>query len=222
MEPFWTAVLKTFLGAGVPIAALLAALGNFKLNRMTSASAGLLEVAKHENATALEAIRTELRTYAYRQEVQFSRLHEKRLALIGDLYALAWDVQGDLQMWMNEMGTVLVKPGEEFDEALERQSREHKHAAVSGLNALIKLAGRNSLYLPDDVAERVQTIAKHMKTAEFKFTAYVAKRATPQSEKAMDKMWESQDTAREMVRDQLDAMLGELRRDFKALLEPSK
>lgn len=252
MTSFLLDVLKAFLGAGVPLAALFAILGNFKINRMTThtsrmledsrtaaakqledsrqesaraledmrqESARRIEDARQENARQLEVLRTELRAFAYRQEVQYSRLYEKRLALIGQVHALAFDAQGHLQSWMSPGQTAFPKEGEAPHQALERQQNEKRVRAAKAMNRLIRVAGRNCLYFPEPVGTRVQVLIKRMREAHFKYTEWDFIPPDQLSGDDRRRIIQSQREARDIVFRDLDTLLEELRADFKAILD---
>lgn len=188
---------------------------------MARASARKLEEYKKESGLEAERLRSDLRAYSYRQEVQYSKLYEKRMALFGEMYALAWDVQGCLQAWMNEHRIVRTDEAEgDLQEAIRRQKARDRNEMVEALNNLIRLVNRNVLYLPEAQATRVLAIVAHMRKASFTYSQWdFMERRNNLTDEQAQKIWNAHDTAEKMVREQLDAMLAEFLKDARELLE---
>lgn len=109
MDLFVT-ILVQFIGVGVPVAALLghllnASISKWKLKadedleRIRRQHSEQLEVSRHEAAHQLEKLRSELRGDAYRNEILFSRLHEKKVVVLAELFGELMQAYTQLRLW---------------------------------------------------------------------------------------------------------------------------
>ena len=124
----------------------LARATSVQIETMKLDSAKQLEDGKQEQARQLESLRTNLRVDAYQREVQFSKLHERRLTLISEVYTVAWDTQGLFQRWVNPMQQVSPDESENPQQALRKLQVQQQNEATKSLNDLIRLVGRHSLW----------------------------------------------------------------------------
>lgn len=118
----WGTVLAS-LGSSALLAAfvtaILAHVLSARLEAIKTDNAVQIEGLKASHLERVERLRTELNTDAHQREVQFSRLHEKRVEILGELYKKL--VEAELILgWLEASATGVIAPDERLPEAASK------------------------------------------------------------------------------------------------------
>lgn len=157
---------------------------------------------KAESDIAIEKIRADLAIKTAERQIQFTRLHEERAEVIAETYALLTDLH--------------IKLGEYvkiFEPAGDKPKEERRKEVQGAHKAFIDYYPRRRIFLPPSAVKKIDDVNQESVSAFYDFFYQVE----AYQEKG------SHDTRAwleifKKVRDQMPKALGELERDFRALL----
>ena len=110
---------------------------------------------------ASERLRHELQIVSLEHSVRFSKLHEKRAEVIGELYALLVEVQ-----WAGQSLVALAEFGGE-------PTKQEKYAtALNKSGEFFRAFDKNRIYLPESVCAQIDEFLKGMRTRVIQFGVY--------------------------------------------------
>jgi hypothetical protein len=148
----------------------------------------------------LEKLRAQLSLVAKQQEIVFSRLHERQAEVIAEVYAKLKHVQRSLSEYTKA-----------FELAGEKPRSERGDDLVKSHNEFFSVFTDNAIFLPADIAEKIDAINRNIVRNGTDFTFLLANRNHPLD---VDKWIEIN---KECERN-IPAALATLEREFRSLL----
>ncbi len=154
----WKSILTFAFGSGILIAVLgfiaRSVFLHFLSQDLETHRAGLAA----DNASALEQFKAQLRTAAFEHEIRFSRLYEKKLEVLGELYRRMARAEAAFDDY-----TRPLQPGG------EEQHRERGKLAAKVGNEFLEYLNEHDVYLDGSLARQFRDIWEtfHRAWAEF-------------------------------------------------------
>lgn len=153
----WGTVSVSVITFGVFVAVLIPVIWYWLRER-------LRQSIKHEYDTQVERLRAELRIDAYREEVKFSKLHERRAEVIAEAYALLRGVRREIMELVNYPNTLhpddpntkagLVKISDAFTAFNSYFFPNQIYIPLGTVDAIVKLRNDYSLTVTEAVTKQ--------------------------------------------------------------------
>lgn len=203
----WQTILIAF-GGNAALLAVVGILGKSFLDKLILRDTKQFESdLKAKSDSAIEHLRNDLQLQAIEHQVRFSRLHEKRAAVIAKLYGHLVE-----SLWKAES---FLSP---MEWAGEPKKKEKHKQAMSKLFELYCYFDKHRIYLPTEVCVILDELILNVRSHVIKFgvyTRYEEDQLTDNSYLARSKAW---DSGWDAIKNQIPTARESLENEFRNLL----
>lgn len=203
----WQTILLAF-GGNAALLAVLGILGKSFLNKLIVRDTKQFESdLKAKSDATIEHLKNELQLRTIEHQVRFSRLHEKRAAVIADLYGYL--VEG---LWAAES---FLSPMEWVGEPNKKEKHQQ---AMNQLVELYRYFDKNRIYLPPELCGSLEALVKNVRSQVIKFGVWVKYedyQLTENSHRQKEEAWNS---GWDAIKNQVPEARESLENEFRSLL----
>lgn len=203
----WTTLIFAF-GGNAALIAVLAVIAKSFLDKVITRDTLTFEahLTAKSNST-IEHLKSELQLKTIEHQVRFSRLHEKRAAVIADLYGHLVEALWEAESFLSPM------------EWAGEPSKQEKHKmAMDKLVELYRFFDKHRIYLPSQLCDSLQELFLEVRKHVISFGVFVRfhdqtinDHTRDQKEKAWNDGWDAIKNKVPVARDNLE-------NEFRALL----
>jgi len=192
-----------FFQAVVPASVLIAAVA-WLAKTVTTHQLGLdVERFKEDLQRSVDAFKSELAIDAHRRNTIFTRLHERRVDCIAELYAALTAAELAVHHYVTPMGAPALTPG-----------GTHMQNAVDAMWTLMRTAEARRIWFRPETSKRIDEVVGELRSA-YNLMAVGQHAANQQPSETTYKMWFDAWTK---VSEKVPALRGTLETDFRTLL----
>lgn len=206
MEAWQTILLA--LGGNAALLAVLGLLGKSLLDKLIVRDTKQFESdLKAKSDAAIEHLKNELQLKTIEHQVRFSRLHEKRAAVIAELYGHLVEA-----LWEAESFLSLA------EWAGEPNKKEMHKTAMNRLVDLYRFFDKHRIYLPVELCTSLEKLVMEVRSHVINFGVYVGfdeATLTDHTHKEKQKAWHS---GWDAIKNQIPLARQNLENEFRALL----
>ena len=206
MEP-WQSVLVAF-GGNAALLAVLGLLGKSLLDKLIARDTKAFEAElKAKSDTTIEKLKSDLQIRSIEHQVRFSRLHEKRAAVIADVYAHLVETLWEAESFLSPM------------EWVGEPSKVEKHrVAMNKLVDFFRFFDKHRIYLPEPLCESLQAIAMRVRSHVIEFGVYTRLNDQSLNEHTREQKEKAWNTGWEAIKNDIPRARKELEDEFRKLL----
>jgi hypothetical protein len=203
----WQTVLLAF-GGNAALLAVLGLLGKSILDKLIVRDTKQFEVdLKAKSDATIEHLKNELQLKTIEHQVRFSRLHEKRAAVIAELYGHLVEALWEAESFLSPM-----------EWAGEPNKREKHKTAMNKLVDLYRYFDKHRIYLPTELCASLEKLVVEVRSHVINFGVYGGfdeKTLNERTYKEKDKAWNSGWHA---IKNQIPLARQSLEDEFRSLL----
>ncbi|WP_456325669.1 hypothetical protein [Desulfonauticus submarinus] len=118
----------------------------------------LSQSIKHEYDKELENFKNKLQIEAYKRNIEYSRIHEKRLEIISELAGKMYSLHQALTQYVSVF---------EWEDGPTK--KERRKMVVETLGDFLKFYRPKKLFLPENTVEKIDSFIKRLNDTAFKF-----------------------------------------------------
>jgi hypothetical protein len=160
-----------------------------------------------ETQSATERVRHDLQLVAQEHQVTFSKLHERRAAVIAEAYGLLVEAY-----WA---GSSFASP---IDFSGEPEKREKYVSAMNAMSEFYRFFDKNRIYLPEPICEAIDSLTKEMRSQVLRMGGYIKYKDDALPPAALEKKWEALDKAWDYFEKQAPAAKSLLEKELRLLI----
>lgn len=209
----WSPVLTTIV-LSLPGAALGSLISLIITDRLKARYQADLEDSKNEYQRDLarlkleldrsaDSFRAQLGAVSFEHQTRFSRLHERRVLVIDDLYKRLVRTEGAFSR------AVMIYRSGSSQEAIEEEQRTDEAAAVDAANDFIAFFRENRIWLEPQLVTDIDRLVEAFRDAWFKYT-------TPREERGQARDWSE---AWRLFNEGVPKIRAEIERTMRAMLD---
>jgi hypothetical protein len=158
----WQTILLAF-GGNAALLAVLGILGKSFLDKLIVRDTKQFESdLKAKSDAAIEHLKNELQLRTIEHQVRFSRLHEKRAAVIAELYGYLVEALWEAESFLSPM-----------EWAGEPNKKEKHQQAMNKLVELYRYFDKHRIYLPPGVCASLDALVQDVRSQVIKFGVWV-------------------------------------------------
>lgn len=203
----WQTILFAF-GGNAALLAVLGFLGKSILDKLIVRDTKQFESdLKAKSDAAIEHLRNELQLKTIEHQVRFSQLHEKRAAVIAELYGHLVEA-----LWEAES---FLSPMEWAGEPTKREKHQH---AMNKLVELYRYFDKHRIYLPPEVCASLETLIRNVRSQVIKFGVWVRYEDHQLTDESSTKKYEAWDSGWDAIQKLIPEARTRLENEFRALL----
>ena len=203
----WQTILIA-LGGNAAMLAVLAYLAKLFIEHKLSRDISRFQSeVKATSDAAIERLKSDLQLHAIEHQVRFSRLHEKRAAVIAELNSLIAEAMWEAENFLS----ILEFPG-------EPSKHEKYHATMTKLVELSRYFDKHRIYLSSEVTIPLEALVQKVRTLVIGFGVYLhwedlqlQDPTRADKNKAWNEGWEA-------IRNDIPAARRTLENEFRAIL----
>lgn len=203
----WQTILLAF-GGNAALLAVLGVLGKSILDKLIVRDTKQFENdLKAKSDAAIEHLKNELQIRTIEHQVRFSRLHEKRAAVIADLYGLLVEALWEAESFLSPM-----------EWAGEPNKKEKHQQAMNKLVELYRYFDKHRIYLPHEVCVSLEALVQKVRSQVINFGVWVGYEnyeLTGDSHKQKNEAWNS---GWDAIKNQVPIARESLETEFRSLL----
>jgi hypothetical protein len=203
----WQTVLLAF-GGNAALLAVLGLLGKSILDKLIVRDTKQFEADLKAKADAtIEHLKNELQLKTIEHQVRFSRLHEKRAAVIAELYGHLVEALWEAESFLSPM-----------EWAGEPNKKEKHKTAMNKLVDLYRYFDKHRIYLPTELCASLERLVIEVRSHVINFGVYVGfdeKTLNEHTHKEKEKAWNS---GWDAIKNQIPLARQSLEGEFRALL----
>jgi|SRR3990172_5376452 len=203
----WQTILLAF-GGNAALLAVLGLLGKSVLDKLIVRDTKQFEAdLKAKSDAAIEHLKNELQLKTIEHQVRFSRLHEKRAAVIAELYGHLVEALWEAESFLSPM------------EWAGEPNKKEKH--TTAMNRLVDLYchfDKHRIYLPSELCTSLERLVTEVRSHVINFGVYVGfdeKTLNDQTYKEKQKAWNS---GWDAIKNQIPLARQSLEAEFRFLL----
>lgn len=188
----WQTLMLAF-GGNAALLAVLGIIGKSLLEKLILRDTKLFE--------------SELQRKTNEHQVRFLQLHQKRAAVIAELYGLLVE-----SLWAGES---FLSPMEWVGEPTKKE----KHIEANNkLAEVYRFFDKNRIYLPPDICKSLEELISNVRTQVIKFGIWVKYEESQLSPESQERKYADWDAAYEVIKTQVPAARISLEDEFRKLL----
>jgi hypothetical protein len=158
----WQTILLAFGGNAV-LLAVLGFLAKSLLEKVMARDTARFESdLKAKSDTAIEQLRSDLQLRTIEHEIRFARLHEKRAAVIAELYGHLVESLWEAESFLSPM-----------EWAGEPDKKEKYRLANNKLVEFFRYFDKHRVYLPEELCASLEALAMEVRTHVIRFSVYL-------------------------------------------------
>lgn len=204
----WQSVLFA-IGGNAAMLAILGLLGKSLLEKLIARDSARFESdLKAKADAAIEHLKTELQLKTIEHQVRFSRLHERRAAVIAELNGHLVEALWEAENFLSPM-----------EWAGEPDKKEKHHVAMNKLAELYRYFDKHRIYLPVELCASLEQLIREVRRLVIEFGVFARVpdeslnlETREKKEKAWNSGWEAIKNqvplAREKLEDEFRSLLG--------------
>ena len=207
----WKTILLAF-GGNAALLAVLGFIGKSLLEKLIARDTAQFESdLKAKSDTAIEQLRNDLQLRAIEHQERFSRLQEKRAAVIAELYGYLVEALWEAESFLSPM------------EWAGEPDKEEKHqTAMTKLVVFFRYFDKNRIYLPPEICSSLEELVLTVRSHVITFGVYVKynddssmnERTRKEKENAWNEGWDA-------IKNQVPESRKLLEEEFRGLLGAS-
>jgi hypothetical protein len=203
----WQTVLLAF-GGNAALLAVLASLGKSLLDKLIVRDTKQFESdLKAKSDATIEHLKNELQIRTTEHQVRFSRLHEKRAAVIAELYGHLVEALWEAESFLSPM------------EWVGEPNKKDKHQkAMNKLVELYRYFDQHRIYLPPDVCASLEALVQNVRLQVIKFGVWVRYDDHELTGDSHEKKNDAWDSGWDAIKNQVPIARKSLEDEFRALL----
>ena len=203
----WQTILLAF-GGNAALLAVLGLLGKSMLDKLIVRDTKQFESElKAKTDATIEHLKNELQLKTIEYQVKFSRLHEKRAAVIAELYGHLVEALWEAESFLSPM-----------EWAGEPNKKEKHKTAVSRLVDLYRLFDKHRIYLPPELCASLDKLVVKVRSHVINFGVYVdfdVETLNDHTHKEKEKAWNA---GWDAIKNQIPLARQNLENEFRSLL----
>ena len=203
----WQTILLAF-GGNVALLVVLGLLGKSLLDKLIVRDTKAFESdLKAKSDSAIERLKNELQLQAIEHQVRFSRLHEKRAAVVAELYGYLVESLWEAESFLSPM-----------EWAGEPGKLEKHRIAMTKLVDLYRYFDKHRIYLPPELCVSLDSFVRQVRSHVIHFGVYVRLRDETLSESTYKEKEKAWNEGWDAIKNQIPQARQSLEDEFRSLL----
>ena len=203
----WQTILLAF-GGNAALLAVLGILGKSFLDKLIVRDTKQFESdLQAKSDAAIEHLKNELQLKTIEHQVRFSRLHEKRAAVIAELYGYLVEALWEAESFLSPM-----------EWAGEPNKKEKHQQAMNKLVELYRYFDKHRIYLPPEVCTSLEALVLNIRTQVINFGVWVRYEEYELSSDSHTKKSDAWNTGWNAIKNQVPVARESLENEFRSLL----
>lgn len=203
----WQTILLAF-GGNAALLAVLGLLGKSLLDKLILRDTKQFESdLKAKSDAAVEKLKNQLQLKTIEHQVRFSRLHEKRAAVIAELYGHLVEALWEAESFLSPM-----------ELSGEPDKREKLQKALNKLVELYRYFDKHRIYLPIDVCSALEELIKNVRSQVTKFGVWIRYEDHELSGDSHSKKFDAWTSGWDAITQQVPLARASLENEFRSLL----
>lgn len=206
----WQTILLAF-GGNAALLAVLGILGKSFLDKLIVRDTKQFESdLKAKSDSAIEHLKNELQLRTIEHQVRFSRLHEKRAAVIAELYGYLVEALWEAESFLSPI-----------EWAGEPNKKEKHQQAMNKLVELYRFFDKHRIYLPPDVCASLEMLVQNIRSQVIHFGVWVRYEDYELNGDSYTKKSAAWDAGWDAIKNQVPVARASLENEFRILLGAS-
>ncbi len=203
----WQTILLAF-GGNAALLAVLGVIGKSFLDKLIVRDTKQFESdLKAKSDAAIEHLKNDLQLRTIEHQVRFSRLHEKRAAVIAELYGHLVEALWEAESFLSPM-----------EWTGEPNKKEKHQQAMNKLVELYRYFDKHQIYLPPEVCASLEALVQNVRSQVIKFGVWVRYEEYELTEDSHTKKFDAWDSGWDAIKNQVPIARKSLENEFRALL----
>jgi len=203
----WKTILLAF-GGNAALLAVLGILGKSFLDKLIVRDTKQFESdLKAKSDATIEHLKNELQFRTIEHKVRFSRLHEKRAAVIAELYGHLVEALWEAESFFSPM-----------EWAGEPNKKEKHQQAMNKLVELYRYFDKHRIYLPSEVCASLEALIQNVRSQVIKFGVWVRYEDYELTGDSHTKKYDAWDSGWDAIKNQVPLARESLENEFRSLL----
>ncbi len=203
----WQTILLAF-GGNAALLAVLGVIGKSLLDKLIVRDTKQFESdLKAKSDAAIERLKNELQLKTIEHQVRFSRLHEKRAAVIAELYGFLVEALWDAESFLSLM-----------EWAGEPNKNEKHQIAMNKLADLYRYFDKHRIYLPTELCSSLEQLIREVRALVINLGVYFNFHEDSLNEHTRQEKYKIWNAGWEAIKNQVPLARLSLENEFRSLL----